>query len=66
MKRSVTPPERGGRRRPSPDEVGDGDPLYRAALAVERDEALAAETEEWEIATIGDGIFRKAPDRKSR
>jgi uncharacterized protein (DUF433 family) len=37
---------RGGIRRSRPGEVGDGDPLYRAARAVERDEALAAEMKE--------------------
>jgi len=39
-----------------PDGVGDADPLYLAALAVEGDEALAAEMAEWEPATLGDGI----------
>ena len=38
------------------DEVSDSDPLYRAALAVEQDEALAAEMAEWETATIDDGF----------
>ena len=36
------------------DEVSDSDPLYRAALAVEEDEALTAEMAEWETATIDD------------
>ena len=39
------------------DEVSDSDPLYQAALAVERDEALAAEMAEWEEAMLGDGII---------
>jgi hypothetical protein len=40
-----------------PVEVADDtDPLYQAALAVEQDEALAAEMSEWENATIGDGL----------
>jgi metal-responsive CopG/Arc/MetJ family transcriptional regulator len=39
-----------------PDEVSDSDPLYQAALAVEQDEALAAEMAEWETATIEDGF----------
>ena len=39
-----------------PDEVSDSDPLYQAALAVERDEALAAEMAEWEAETVGDGF----------
>ena len=37
-------------------ESSDDDPLYQAALAVERDTELAAEMAEWEEATIGDGI----------
>ncbi|BCX19170.1 MAG: hypothetical protein KatS3mg117_2852 [Geminicoccaceae bacterium] len=32
------------------------DPLYRLALEVERDTALAAEMAEWEEATLGDGL----------
>jgi hypothetical protein len=36
--------------------VSDDDPLYQAALAVERDEALAAEMAEWEDDTISDGF----------
>ena len=39
------------------DEVSDNDPLYQAALAVEQDEALAAEMAEWEGAMLGDGII---------
>jgi hypothetical protein len=39
-----------------PDEVSDSDPLYRTALAVERNEALAGEIAEWETATIADGL----------
>ena len=39
------------------DEVSDSDPLYQAALAVEQDEALAAEMAEWEEAMLGDGII---------
>jgi metal-responsive CopG/Arc/MetJ family transcriptional regulator len=31
--------------------VSDSDPLYQAALAVEQDEALAAEIAEWEGAS---------------
>jgi len=34
----------------------DRDPLYLAALAVEQDDALAAEMAEWEAATIDDGL----------
>lgn len=39
-----------------PDEIADDDPLYQAALAVERDEQLAAEMAEWEQATASDGL----------
>jgi hypothetical protein len=46
-----------------PGDVGDDDPLYQAALAVEQDEALAAEMREWEAVTRGDGL---APDRLER
>ena len=38
-------------------EVSDSDPLYQAALAVEKDEALAAEMAEWEQAMLGDGVI---------
>ena len=40
------------------------DPLYRAALAVERDGRLAAEMAEWD-ATVGDGLLAAPaqPDR---
>ena len=34
----------------------DDDPLYQAALAVERDEQLGEEMAEWEEATLGDGL----------
>lgn len=33
----------------------ENDPLYQAALAVEGDEALAAEMAEWDV-TAGDGL----------
>lgn len=39
-----------------PPEEGDDDPLYRTALVVEQEEALAAEMAEWETATIEDGF----------
>jgi hypothetical protein len=48
-----------------PDEVSDSDPLYQAALAVEQDEALAAEMAEWESATINDGLAFDRPERPS-
>jgi hypothetical protein len=38
-----------------PAEAGDDDPLYQAALAVERDESLAADMADWD-ATVGDGL----------
>ena len=49
-----------------PDEVSDSDPLYQAALAVEQDEALAAEMAEWEAATIDDGLAPDPPERTTR
>jgi hypothetical protein len=49
-----------------PDEVSDSDPLYRAALAVEEDEALTAEMAEWETATIDDGFVSDASRGRSR
>jgi metal-responsive CopG/Arc/MetJ family transcriptional regulator len=39
-----------------PEDAGDDDPLYQAALAVEQDEKLADEMAEWEAATIADGL----------
>lgn len=44
-------------------ESSDDDPLYQAALAVERDNDLAAEMAEWEEATIGDGMFEDLDKR---
>lgn len=49
-----------------PDEISDSDPLFQAALAVEEDEALAAEMAEWEAATIDDGLTADPPKRKAR
>ncbi len=37
------------------DDDEEGDPLYRAALEVERDECLAAEMREWDV-TAADGL----------
>jgi hypothetical protein len=45
-----------------PDEVSEDDPLYQAAIAVERDERLASEMAEWEEA-IADGL-ENDPDRR--
>jgi hypothetical protein len=39
-----------------PPEDSDDDPLYRAALEVERHAELNAEMEEWETATLEDGL----------
>ena len=38
-----------------PPEPAEDDPLYQAALAVERDAGLAAEMADWEAA-VGDGL----------
>jgi hypothetical protein len=48
-----------------PPVEGDNDPLYRAALAVEKDARLAAEMSEWEAATVSDGLSA-GPSRKQR
>ena len=42
-----------------PADEGEDDPLYQAALAVERDEQLAAEMAEWD-ATVADGLTPEA------
>jgi hypothetical protein len=39
-----------------PEDGSDDDPLYQAALAVEKEDTLAAEMAEWEAATIRDGL----------
>lgn len=49
-----------------PAESDDDDPLYHAALAVEKDERLSAEMAEWEAATIADGLVAKQKKPKSR
>ena len=38
-----------------PPDAGEHDPLYQAALAVERDERLTAEMADWEAA-VADGL----------
>ncbi len=43
-----------------PQDEGADDPLYLAALNVERDDRLAAEMAEWD-ATVGDGLAPDAP-----
>ena len=49
-----------------PEDGGEDDPLYQAALAVEQDHALAAEMAEWEVATINDGLGNSDPPKKRR
>jgi hypothetical protein len=49
-----------------PEDGGDDDPLYQAALAVEQDHELAAEMAEWEVATINDGLGNRDPPKKRR
>jgi metal-responsive CopG/Arc/MetJ family transcriptional regulator len=72
FKRSVAPRQRSKfierllqEALPSPQD-SDDDPLYQAALAVERDEKLAAEMGEWEEATLGDGLSGEPDDSSSR
>ena len=48
-----------------PRDEGEGDPLYRAALEVERDERLAAEMAEWDD-TAGDGLASEASAADNR
>jgi hypothetical protein len=48
-----------------PDDGGDDDPLYQAALAVEKEEQLSSEMADWEIATIGDGLGDGSPHRNT-
>lgn len=38
-----------------PSDEDDNDPLYLAALTVERDEALASEMQDWDV-VVGDGL----------
>jgi len=47
-----------------PDAVGDADPLYLAALEVEKDEALTAEMDGWN-AVLGDGSATPAGRERS-
>ena len=49
-----------------PLEDGDDDPLYRAAVAVEADAALAAEMAEWEAVTLDDGLSGRDKQRRRR
>jgi hypothetical protein len=47
-----------------PQEPGDDDLLYQAALAVEADAELSAEMADWEEATLADGLTAIRPKRK--
>jgi len=47
-----------------PEDGGDDDPRYQAALAVKEEKALAGEMAEWEMATIDDGL--EDPPKKRR
>jgi len=44
----------------------DDDPLYQAALAVEKEHELTTERAEWEVATIADGLSDGGPSKKHR
>jgi hypothetical protein len=46
-----------------PEDGGDDDPLYQAALAVENEHELASEMAEWEAVTIEDGFTNGSPER---
>jgi hypothetical protein len=48
-----------------PEDGGDDDPLYQAALAVEKERELASEMAEWETATIDDGFGDGDPRQNS-
>ena len=48
-----------------PLEADDDDPLYRAAVEIERDNELAAEMAEWD-ATVGDGLIMATPPSERR
>jgi hypothetical protein len=47
-----------------PDGVGDADPLYLAALEVEKDDALATEMGSWDL-LLGDGGAAPADSGRS-
>ena len=49
-----------------PEGGSDDDPLYQAALAVEKERAPSAEMAEWEIATIDDALGDSEPPKKRR
>ena len=47
-------------------EDGDDDPLYRAALEVERNRRLSEKMGEWEAATVNDGLTEPEPPKPGR
>jgi len=49
-----------------PEDGSDDDPLYQAALAVEKEHELGAEMAEWEVATVNDGLGNSDPPKKRR
>jgi len=49
-----------------PEDGSDDDPLYQAALAVEKEHELTTEMAEWEVATIADGLSDGGPSKKHR
>ena len=49
-----------------PEDGSDDDPLYQAALAVEKEHELTTERAEWEVATIADGLSDGGPSKKHR
>jgi hypothetical protein len=55
----MTKSSRDRERAERPKEVADDDPLYQAALAVEKNEQLASEMTEWEEAAVADGIANR-------
>ncbi|WP_199175840.1 hypothetical protein [Telmatospirillum siberiense] len=48
-----------------PADGSESDPLYQAALAVERDQRLASEMAEWKTLPMGDGEIGDAAWRAS-
>jgi hypothetical protein len=44
----------------------DDDPLYRAAVEVERNTVLSAEMDAWETATVEDGLTEAVPPKPGR
>ena len=68
LKRSVSPRHRSKfiqrlLEEALPPEDGEDDPLYRAAMAVEKGEVWLAEMHEWETARIEDGLATSNPQQ---